>query len=29
MNLIEYIKENMILIPQGNGIIRDFVDPVK
>lgn len=29
MNLIEYIKENMILIPQGNEIIRDFVDPVK
>ena len=29
MNLTEYIKENMVLIPKGQELIRDFVDPVK
>lgn len=29
MELVEYLKENMVLIPKGQEIIRDFVDPVK
>ena len=29
MNLTEYIKENMAVIPEGNELIRDFVDPIK
>ncbi len=29
MNLAEYIKENMVLIPKGQELIRDFIDPVK
>lgn len=29
MNLMEYIKENMVLISDGQELIRDFVDPIK
>ena len=29
MDLMRYVKENMVLIPKGQELIRDFVDPVK
>ena len=29
MDLMKYIKENMVLIPEGQELIKDFVDPVK
>ena len=29
MDLMRYLKENMALIPEGQELIRDFVDPVK
>lgn len=29
MNLMRYLKENMVFIPRGQEIIKDFVDPVK
>lgn len=29
MDLMKYIKENMVLIPEGEELIKDFVDPVK
>ena len=29
MDLMRYVKENMVLIPKGQELIRDFVDPIK
>lgn len=29
MDLTRYLKENMVLILEGQELIRDFVDPVK
>ncbi len=29
MDLMRHIKENMIIIPEGQELIRDFVDPIK
>ncbi len=29
MDLTKYIRENMVLIPEGQELIRDFVDPIK
>lgn len=29
MDLVKYIKENMIFIPKGDVLIRDFIDPIK
>lgn len=29
MNLMGLIKENMSLIPEGQELIRDYVDPIK
>ena len=26
---MRYLKENMVLIPEGQELIRDFVDPIK
>ena len=29
MDSMRYLKENMVLIPEGQELIRDFVDPIK
>lgn len=29
MKLKAYLKENMVLIPEGHELIRDFVDPIQ
>lgn len=29
MDLVKYIKENMIFIPKSYVLIRDFIDPIK
>ena len=29
MDLMRYLKENMVFIPEGQELIRDFVDPIK
>ena len=29
MDLMRYLKENMVFVPEGQELIRDFVDPIK